>query len=141
MYIDEARLLDLQPVLGAELLGKVDTNALGAYNNLINGCTYVYDLKTYTFKGLKKALAYFVFARLKRGNSSQVTAFGNVVKIDPNSEPETEKSIARVSNECYDVGVAYLQDCMDYVGRLFPLQEYLGSQSTQRKFRISEIGD
>jgi hypothetical protein len=139
MYTDEARTLDLQPALGAELLNLIDT-APATYATLINGGTYVYNSVTYTFKGLKKALAYFVFSRLKRNNSSHVTAFGNVIKTDGNSEPESEKSIMRTANEAYDTGVAYLADCLDYVSRLYPDQTK-SALTDQKKFDISAIGD
>jgi hypothetical protein len=142
MYIDEARRLDLQPALGAELLNLIDADVASPllYGTLRTGGTYIYNSVTYTFAGLKKTLAYFVFARLKRGNISSVTAFGNVIKTDPNSEPESEKSIARISNECYDIGVAYLADCMDYIGRTWPSQTK-SVLTESKKFDISAIGD
>jgi hypothetical protein len=140
--IDEARRLDLQPSLTAELLNKIDIDNASplTYATLRAGGTYVYEDVTYSFAGLKKTLAYFVYARLKKRNSSSVTAFGNVVKTDPNSDPESEKSIARVASEYFNTGVSYLADCMDYIGRTWPTQTK--SQLTPgKKFNITSIGD
>jgi hypothetical protein len=139
MYVDEARRMDLQPALSAELLAKIDADAT-TYATLIAGGTYVYDTETYTFAGLKKALAYFVYARMIRANSVNVTAFGVVTKTDPNSEVASDKRLVMMASDAYDTGVAYLQDCMDYIGRLFPTQTK-GEQTDQKKFGFSAIGD
>ncbi len=141
MYIDEARRLDLQPSLTAELLAKIDTTP-ATYSTLIAGGTYTYGTPavTYTFAGLKKALCYFVYARMIRANSVNVTAFGVVTKTDPNSEAASDKRLAMMANDAYDMGVAYLSDCMDYIGRLFPTQT-TSEMDDQQKFGISVIGD
>ncbi|MFA5419965.1 MAG: hypothetical protein WC341_16045 [Bacteroidales bacterium] len=142
MYVDEARRLDLQPSLTAELLDKIDTDNTSplTYALLRSGGTYVYESVTYTFAGLKKALSYFVYARLIKANPVNVTAFGVVNKSDPNSERTDYKMISNMANEAFNIGVAYLADCMDYIGRTFPTQTK-SSLSAGKKFSISPIGD
>ncbi len=142
MYIDEARRLDLQVALGAELLAKIDANAGAAYNTLIAGGTYTYGTPavTYTFAGLKKALCYFVYARMIKANSVNVTAFGVVTKTDPNSEIASDKRLMMMANESYDIGVAHLQDCMDYISRQWPSQ-VKAEQTDNKRFNISPLGD
>jgi hypothetical protein len=142
MYIDEARRMDLQPALTAELLNKIDIDMASPleYADLLAGCVYIHKHKTYKFAGLIKTLAYFVYARFIKGNSINPTAFGVVTKTDSNSEAASDKRLVMMANDAYDIGVAYLADCLDYIGRTWPTQDK-SELSTQKKFDISAIGD
>lgn len=146
MFIDEARRIDIQPVITADLLYEIDNDNTSplTYATLVNGGTYTVgsgaSARKHTFAGLKKTLAYFVYARMIKANPVNVTAFGVVNKLDPNSQQANDRQIANMAGDAYKVATAYLDDCMAYICETFP-NEQTGTASYNKKFRISAIGD
>lgn len=142
MFVDEARRMDIQPAIGSDLLYKIDNDSTSplTYAALLDGGDYEHNGDRYLFPGLKKALCFFVYARLVKSNQVNVTAYGVTIKTNENSEPVEEKTIQRISNDAYNTAIAYLQDCMTYIQRMLPTQEVKGI-SEHKKTRFSSIGD
>jgi hypothetical protein len=54
---------------------------------LLNGASYIYEDKTYHFRGLKDVIAYFAYARFVMSANVSSTSHGFVHKVNPHSEP------------------------------------------------------
>jgi len=113
-YIIKAQELDLKPVLNDSLyydfLSKFDQTAdpmYDAYKNLLNGTTYTYSGQTVEFPGVRPMLCSFVMARFVAMNQTNVTRYGVVNKISPQSEPVSQSSITYLVNGFRADGVAY----------------------------------
>ena len=74
-FIDEAEEMDVRPVLGSKMLNYIREN-VSTLGDLMNGTTYTFKDLTYTFKGLKTAIAYYAYARLIVGGDIEVTRSG-----------------------------------------------------------------
>lgn len=87
-FINEAQEFDFKPLVEEDfyfdLLAKKDETA---WKKLIDGGTYPYNDRTYSFQGISTVLSYFSFARFKMDSSGVSTSHGFVVKTTPNSTP------------------------------------------------------
>ncbi|MDR2064571.1 MAG: hypothetical protein LBP85_02505 [Prevotellaceae bacterium] len=111
-YIDEAERLDVMPVIGVELYKKIYDNPV-EYAILLNGGYYDNE-KRYCI-GLKSAIALLSYSRFILNNSVNATPFGVQRKNALDSEPVEDKTLYRHANEARNVGLAYLQQCVDYI--------------------------
>ena len=83
--IEEAELLDIKPKLGDELFMRLLTHVQFAV--LINGGEYTDECRNRRhFVGLRRALAYYVWARLVKTSVNHLTRFGFVQKRDEYSQ-------------------------------------------------------
>lgn len=145
IYIREAELLDLEPVIGAELyeklsnVGQIMVNVGGTEYELmdetgvngilvcdenelplneyklLNGGYYEDDNGVkHRFEGIRKALAYFAFARFVRNHQAQVTPFGVVTKIGDDSQALDSRGVASISNDAYKIASSYIDDAMRF---------------------------
>jgi hypothetical protein len=87
-FIREAQLFDFKPLVSEDffmdlLENKDETN----WKLLIDGGEYQFKNRAYHFEGVATVLAYFSYARFVMSSSAVSTAFGMVIKTNPNSQP------------------------------------------------------
>ncbi|MDR1347837.1 MAG: hypothetical protein LBJ63_05320 [Prevotellaceae bacterium] len=111
-YIDEAEKLDIMPVIGVELYKDLHDNPQN-HDLLLNGGYYDGE-KRYCI-GIKAADALLSYARFILNNSVNATPFGVQRKNALDSESVDDKTLYRHSNEAKNVGMAYLQQCVDFI--------------------------
>lgn len=168
MFIDEAEHIDIMDAIGAELYRKLDgfgpvvldnegtlllddaghpifVNAEAAVSDeeamLLKGGYYTDSCGVMQyFEGLCKALAYLAFARLVRGHSLNVTAFGVVIKEGDESTPADSREIAASALNAEGIGKAYLGRTIAYWDSVRNCADKCGN-ARRRPRRIIAIGD
>lgn len=84
IYIKDAEISDLRPLLGEELYQDLEANPTktdeGDYPKLLQGSTYTYGNYTYSHPGIKAVLVDFASARYRFFGSDTDTPFGVVEK-------------------------------------------------------------
>ncbi|TDO68823.1 hypothetical protein EV143_1187 [Flavobacterium chryseum] len=89
-FINEAQEFDLKPLVEEDfyfdLLAKKDELT---YKKLIDGGSYTFNTRSYSFQGLATVISYFSYARFVMNSSAVSTSHGMVVKTTPNSTPLT----------------------------------------------------
>ena len=97
--IEEAELLDIKPKLGDELFMRLLTHVQFAV--LLNGGEYTDECRNQRhFVGLRRTLAYYVWARLVKTSVNHLTRFGFVQKREGKrrrSETECRSTVWRHS--------------------------------------------
>lgn len=143
--IEEAELLDIKSALGDTLFVRIlqnrDTDNLGI---LIEGGSY-YDRcgNKKMFAGLKKATAYYAYARVVKNGNAVQTRFGHVIKSDDYSEPSDLKNRLQAYNDAFSVADQYLKECLNYLianKLLFPEYKGFGRIKNNRVI-FKKIGD
>lgn len=135
-YIYEIEHTAVLEALGAPLFEAVE-NDPASYTIALEGGYYDGRNGRKWFAGLKKAIAYLVYARVVRNNSLNVTAFGAVLKNGALSEQADDAEIARTANECKSLGEKALTDCVVYFAEIGALD--CGRNTFTKKFAV--IGD
>lgn len=145
-HIDDAEFLDLKPLIGEEFYSDlVDRIELPIYAELLVGKIYTYNNIKYEFKGLKKVLSIFAFARYTMFGSATSTPFGTVeknYKDSRNLEVIEKKSI--YTKERQDA-VQYFNDIVKYLDRhsdLYPYWRFTSGEchtEPNHKIRITKI--
>lgn len=138
--IEDAELLDLQPLLGELLYNDLDENFEDTkYQDLLNGKKYTHENNNYSMKGLKVVLANFAYARYIIFSGEKDTPFGLVTKTNQYSshtEINTKKARAKSAEQ---IGYKYFNSVRDFLNRndtTYPLWE---SCNNQRIFRFNKI--
>lgn len=115
-YIREVEDAYIMPALGAELYEQLDAHKTedkllmdGGYYNGPKGRAYCH--------GLRKATAYFAYARLLRNNQVSVTAFGVVQKTGSYSQPSDSQQVATAIADTVKMAEIYLHSCVEYLHR------------------------
>lgn len=89
-YISEAQTLDLKPKVCEEfyydLLAKKEEEN---WKKLLDGGSYLFNSRTYHFRGLADVLSYLTYARFILKSNNVSTSHGFVQKKTPHSEPLT----------------------------------------------------
>lgn len=128
----EAQDQDLRPILGDGLYYQLmQTPAETAYANLLNGTTYTYDGQTVYFDGLKPMLVYFFLARFIQNNPVNITRYGIVQKVTPQSQPVDATMIRQVVNEMKSNAATYRNQVDQFLLQnqsTYPL--YIGSNTS-----------
>lgn len=112
MYIREAETLHILPAIGAELYKEVDENP-SVHTLLLDGGYY--DNNTRYMAGLKAAISLLAYSRFVLNNSINATPFGVKEKLTLDSNNVPDKALYRHANEAEKTGLAYLQQCIDYL--------------------------
>lgn len=148
-YIREAQEFDITKFLGDEFYIALEEDfaaqpSLATYADLFNGCEYQYDGRTYRHRGIKAMLIEFAYARYKSNAQVNDTAFGTVVKTTPDSQPASEKSIARQVDNALSAAYKYQSDVYDYLCRKssdYPLwPNRIADREQRSSIRVSSIG-
>ena len=150
--IEEAQIKDIKTVLGDALYWDFVNNiTLPKYALLLNGGTYLNcENNTVSFEGIKKALAYYAYARIIESNIA-VTRYGAVQKKVDLSEPIPTTTIARASAQNISMAVVYMNEVASFLDKMkedYPLWKQCNSESvantsyskistiTQKKHRL-----
>jgi hypothetical protein len=112
MYIREAETLHVLPAIGAELYKEVDENP-SVHTLLLDGGYY--NNNTCYMAGLKAAISLLAYSRFVLNNSINATPFGVKEKLTLDSGNVTDKALHRHANEAEKTGLAYLQQCIEYL--------------------------
>ena len=102
-YIMEAQANDLRLAVGDALyswLGDETHRATPEGVLLLNGGTFTDDGCDYVFGGLKKALAYYVFARITMGGNMEVTRIGSINRESGNSSRSDWQERNQTARDC-----------------------------------------
>ena len=117
-YIAEAEQIDLAPQLGADLFIRVKRNPQ-EYDILLNGGAWREKeigegAWEHICAGLRKALAYYAYARIVRNGGHVATRFGFNDKRDEFSNAVELKQRVAEANSAYAVAVEHLNTCVAY---------------------------
>lgn len=109
-YIAEAEQLIIRPAIGDYLFGNVKVNT-EYYGIILNGGKDVYGN---VCGGLRKALAYYVYARFIKEGATIATRFGAVEKTDEYSARIEQDRKNEIYRECTAMADTYLQEVVAY---------------------------
>lgn len=120
--INEAQEFDLRPFLGDEFYLALISDfaaspSLATYSDLFNGSTYTYGSRTYQHDGLKAVLCYYAYARYLNNSNTNATAFGTVIKQNDDSEPISEKTLARLVGQAISGAKVFENRVLDFLSR------------------------
>ena len=114
----DAQIHDIAELLGEELFNDILVTTGNTYNDLLNGCTYVYNDITYHNYGLRACLAYYVYARYQMFGGVVDTPFGLVEKLEGNeSRPVSDKTKERLYQLNRDSAFAIWKSVENYLIR------------------------
>jgi hypothetical protein len=148
-FIQEAQEFDVMKFLGDEFYISLETDfaaqpSLAVYSDLFNGCSYTYQGVTYRHRGIKTMLVYYSYARFIANVQSNQTAFGNVMKVTPESQPVSDKTITRQVDQALSAASKYQADVYDYLCRLsstYPLwKNRVADRQQKSSIRVSAVG-
>lgn len=145
-FITEAQEFDLRDTIGEqlylELIFQNDTSFTVANQELMDGKVYVYNGTIYQFDGIKAVLSYYAYSRYLNNSNNNQTAFGTVVKTNPDSEPVSEKTISRLVSQAISGAKVYEKRLLDFLNRnseLYPLFECAKDNKKISGIRITPI--
>ena len=140
IYINEAELIDLKPLLGERLYQDlVDNVGLPKYQDLLRGTTYTDNTITYTTLGLIPVLANFSVARYVIFSGDVDTPLGWVSKDTPYSTAISTASKKSRSKSCEQTAYEYWKSVRDFLNRntdIYPLWQQCVNR---RRFNINKI--
>ena len=147
-FINEAQELVLKDEMGAALYkafkdGLEATSQTAIYVTLLNGEEYVCGNDTIDFPGVAPALAYHAYAIYLEDANSYSTVNGIVMPTPINSEPLSEKTIARKIAQARGAGSHYIDEMHKYLcekSATYPLYKGDSGERKSGKIRISSIG-
>ena len=139
--IEEAELLDIKPALGDKLFNRLQNTE--THNLLMEGGEYTVCGETRTFAGLKRALAYYTWARLVNSATHHLTRFGYVVKSDDYSRSADLRERQQAVGDATAIANAYMHECLRYIEANPDIfAEYRGGgKITANKTNFKIIGD
>ena len=118
--IDEAQAFDLVQGLGCDnsFVYYLSANqSVAKVVTLLDGASYSFEGKTYYFGGVKKALAYYAFARLLQIHNVRVTAAAVVTKVGDNSTTVDTGQLSIAAGNARSAGKQILEQCKEYLRR------------------------
>ncbi|WP_042372485.1 DUF6712 family protein [Bacteroides neonati] len=117
VFIDETEQLDIIPAIGCDLFLDIQGNLSGPkYETLLMGGVYVgRDGKKHLFKGLKTAMAYYVYARLVKNDGRILSESGFLSHNDEYGEKVDDKQKYASYHDALNVGKRYLADVLNYL--------------------------
>lgn len=116
-FIDETEQMDIIPAIGSDLyLTILDERGNEDHEKLLNGGIYLgVDGKKRIFKGLKSAMAYYVYARLVKNDGRILSESGFLSHHDEYSTKVEDKQKYASYNDSLNVAKRYLADVLDYL--------------------------
>ena len=115
-YIQECEDAYIMPALGTELYEKLD-NQKEHDDILLDGGYYDRPKGRAYCHGIRKAVAYFAYARVLRNNQVSETAFGVVNKKGSYSQPTDGAQIESAATDAIKMAELYLHSCVEYLHR------------------------
>jgi len=106
---------DLRPLLGFDMYQDLIQNPASPANaTLLDGDSYTYNGRTFTFDGLKYVLAHLFFANYITDNIED-TFTGMVVKSNEDSQPASQGDKKNLQNMARETAMQYWEDCKHYI--------------------------
>jgi len=123
IFIDEAQLNDLRPVLTDalyyDLMNKIDNTGdamYTAYQELLRGKSYTYQGIQYVHDGIIPVLSYYALARL-RANPMEDTRFGTHMKLNERSAQVTPEVLTSGIDSLTSIALSYQERLIDFLNR------------------------
>lgn len=114
--IEEAELLDVRPKIGDALFMRLLDSTSEDNNTLLDGGDYTDRCgNARGFVGVRRALAYYVWARLVKTGVNHLTRFGFVQKRDEYSDTTDYKERQVAYNDAFAIADEYMRGCIDYI--------------------------
>jgi len=145
-YIPEAEQLDVKPILGEQMYidlseAQTGTSLTADQILILDGGVYTVDERKYVFSGLKRAISYFVYARLIRNIDNNLTSYGFINKQTNESERPQLKEKLHAADDAMKTGNDYLNEVLQYI-RLNNIDDaYVCPDVPVRRSTINAIGD
>lgn len=151
--ITETEMLQIKPMLGDSLYLTLVANVSNENPEderiklLLNGGTY--DLADYKdcaeegkryFEGLKRAIAYFVYAQYVMTGEFESTRYGVAIKDNDYSHQISDKQRSNYYNNLIDIGKGYLKDCVAFCKVSGLIKTTGRTLSNMGGFTIKKIG-
>lgn len=142
IYIEESENIDIKRALGDAMFLDVKSNPDTEANAiLLSGGEYLdRHGETRYFNGLKKALSYYVYARLMKNGDYNVDRFGTNTKNSEYSNNAVYKEKVTAYNDAFSVADTYLKECVMYLKEnpdKYPLYRGMGKiKSNRTKFKV-----
>lgn len=116
-FIDETEQMDIIPSIGSELYLELQADLYGdKYEMLLSGGVYSgKDGKKRIFKGLKSAMAYYVYARLVKNDGRILSESGFLSHNDEYGTKSDDKQKYASYNDALNIAKRYLSDVLDYL--------------------------
>lgn len=115
-FIEEAELNDIRPRIGSSLFQEIINNNTEKYELLLNGGEYQDKCGPIRyFVGLRKALAYYTYARIVKNGSDIVTRYGFVDKTDQYSSNSEFKIRHQAYSDAFSIADSYMKECLNYM--------------------------
>ncbi len=141
-FTDETEQMDVIPAIGTELyLALLDGPADDRYRVLMDGGVYDgSDGKKHIFKGLKVAIAYYVYARLIKNDGRILSESGFLSHNDEYGSKPDDKQKYVSYNDTLNVAKKYLADVLEYL-KLTDNTFDKNAKVRNNGVRITAIGD
>lgn len=139
-YIEEAEMQDVKPLVGDALFFDICDHP-SKYEELLEGGICEIKGKKLGFGGLKRAVAYYVWARMVKCSVHHLTRFGFVNKNDDNSHAVEWKERQAAYNDAYAVADNYMKECLAYIKDKSIAQVGEVSQISKKRTFLKTIGE
>lgn len=145
MFIQECEDIYIIPAIGSGLYDKmiegIEGNNIGDdLKLLLEGGEWSDDGGTkHILRGLKSALAYYVYAKMSRMDGAIIGRSGYVQHSDEYAVRMDDKNRVNRYNDTMNVAEKYLSDCKEYIGKKID-----GGSTTRvrgTRVRIIDVGD
>lgn len=142
MHITDAQFVDVQKLLGMDFYNDIVRNPATVPNAaLLDGGDYTFQSITYTNVGLKAVIVHYAYGRYALEGSETDTPFGFVEKLNPDSQPTSDKSKERKAKSNQQIAFNYWENVVQFLDRNatdYPLWDN-GCITQRGNFRISKI--
>lgn len=140
-FIDECEQLFIVPAIGADLFLELIGESLTENQSLLlEGGQYVCkSKKKRIFKGIRHALAYFVYAKMAKNDGAMLGRSGFLQHQDEHASRMDDKNRVNRYNDLMNVAETYLSGALEFLktwDNVEDIQPVRGS-----RVRIVDIGD
>lgn len=140
-FIEECEQLFIIPAIGAELFLKLLGASLDEKQSLLlEGGIYVDDRqKKHIFKGIRFALAYFVYAKIAKNDGAIASRSGFLQHDDEYASRMDDKNRVNRYNELMNVAEVYLSGALEYLKTWDGMKEVKPVRGS--RVHIVDVGD
>jgi hypothetical protein len=112
-FIEECEDIFIVPAIGVNLWEELLD---GKHEDLADGCTWMSSCgEKKVTKGLKTALAYFVYAKVARNNGAIINRSGFMQHTDEYAQRLEDKQSVNRYNDIMNIAETYLSGCLMYI--------------------------
>lgn len=140
-FVRECEDMYIEPAIGLDKYRAMLTDEISDEDKvLLEGGSYKdKDKKDFTCHGLKKTLAYYVYAKMTMADGGVMTRSGVVQHNDSYAARQDDKNRVRRYDDAMNVAEAYLETCLAYLKTMKGYEEHSKLRGT--RIRIHSIGD